>query len=93
MNDKITLGKYRHYKGNEYYVEDVARHSEDLSYLVVYRCLYGEFGLWVRPLEMFLEDVTIDGVVQPRFAYQGPLTSADIDVMPEAVRAKVLANQ
>lgn len=48
---------YRHFKGNYYYVEDVATHSEDGSQYVVYRCLYGDHGLYVRPLSMFLEKV------------------------------------
>jgi len=64
----ITPGTYRHYKGNLYEVVDVARHSETEEQLVVYRALYGERGLWVRPLAMFEESVVIDGVVQPRFA-------------------------
>ena len=62
-------GKYRHYKGNLYEVIGVARHSETLEEMVVYRALYGEGGLWVRPLGMFLENVTIDGKSVPRFAY------------------------
>ena len=62
-------GKYRHYKGNLYEVIGVARHSETLEEMVVYRALYGEGGLWVRPLGMFLENVTIDGMSVPRFAY------------------------
>ncbi|WP_158771447.1 DUF1653 domain-containing protein [Paraglaciecola sp. L1A13] len=64
----IQIGKYRHYKGNDYEVIGVARHSEDESELVVYRPLYGERGLWVRPLSMFLEFVEIDGESIPRFA-------------------------
>ena len=64
----IQIGKYRHYKGNDYEVIGVARHSEDESELVVYRPLYGERGLWVRPLSMFLEFVEIDGESTPRFA-------------------------
>ena len=64
----ITPGTYRHYKGNLYEVVDVARHSETEEQLVVYRALYGERGLWVRPLAMFEESVVIDGVDQPRFA-------------------------
>ena len=62
-------GKYRHYKGNLYEVIGVARHSETLEEMVVYRALYGEGGLWVRPLGMFLENVTVDGKSVPRFAY------------------------
>lgn len=61
-------GRYRHYKGNEYTVEGIARHSETDELLVVYRPCYGEEGLWVRPLEMFMENVEVDGRVQPRFA-------------------------
>ncbi|MEK8048758.1 DUF1653 domain-containing protein [Ideonella sp. DXS22W] len=64
-------GRYRHYKGNEYEVVGAARHSETLEPLVVYRPLYGEGALWVRPHAMFFEQVTIDGVTQPRFAKIG----------------------
>ena len=60
--------KYRHYKGGEYEVIGVARHSETEESLVVYRPLYGERGLWVRPLEMFKESVMVDGHELPRFA-------------------------
>ena len=69
--DQIRPGRYRHFKGNEYEVLFVARHSETLEELVVYRALYGEGGLWVRPLDMFLEDVEQDGRVLPRFTYLG----------------------
>ena len=58
-------GKYRHYKGNLYEVVGVARHSETLEEMVVYRALYGEGGLWVRPMGMFLENVTVDGKTVP----------------------------
>ena len=64
----IEPGLYRHYKGNDYEVLGVATHSETEEVVVVYRALYGEFGLWVRPLAMFEETVAIDGVVTPRFA-------------------------
>ncbi len=60
-------GRYRHYKGNEYQLVGVARHSETLEPLVVYRPLYGAGGLWVRPHAMFFETVVIDGVTRPRF--------------------------
>ncbi len=67
---EIKLGIYRHSKkGKEYEVIGVARHSETLEELVVYRALYGEHGLWVRPFTMFCETVEIDGVQQPRFLY------------------------
>ena len=60
-------GLYRHYKGGLYEVIDTARHSETLEPMTVYRALYGEHGLWVRPAVMFAETVLIDGVVRPRF--------------------------
>ena len=65
----IKTGKYKHYKGNFYQVEGEATHSETLEKMVVYRPLYGEVGLWVRPLGMFTESVEIEGKKQPRFAY------------------------
>ena len=67
---ELKPGKYRHYKGNDYQVIDVAIHSEDESLLVVYRPLYGEGKLWVRPLDMFIEEVELaDGTKVPRFAF------------------------
>ena len=60
-------GRYRHYKGKDYDVLGVARHSETEEEYVVYRQLYGEGGLWIRPLGMFLESVTIGETVVPRF--------------------------
>ncbi len=68
----IEPGLYRHYKGGEYEVYGVAVHSEDMSNLVVYRPLYGDRKLWVRPLTMFVEEVSVDGQNVPRFAYVGP---------------------
>lgn len=64
-------GRYRHYKGNDYIVEGVARHSETEELLVVYRPCYGEGALWVRPLAMFVETVEVDGEPVPRFARTG----------------------
>lgn len=61
-------GRYRHYKGGEYEVLGVARHSETLEPLVLYRPLYNDSGLWVRPYAMFFEDVEHQGRRQPRFA-------------------------
>lgn len=60
-------GRYVHYKGMEYDVVGTVRHSETLEPLTLYRALYGEHGLWVRPAAMFNEDVIIDGIQQPRF--------------------------
>lgn len=60
-------GRYRHYKGMLYEVLGTARHSESLEPMTLYRALYGDHGLWVRPAAMFNEDVLIDGVRQPRF--------------------------
>jgi hypothetical protein len=60
-------GRYRHYKGGLYQVLDTVRHSETCEPMTVYRALYGEQGLWVRPAAMFLETVVIEGVPQPRF--------------------------
>lgn len=60
-------GRYRHHKGNEYEVIGAVRHSETLEPLVLYRPLYGEGALWVRPHAMFFETVEVDGVVRPRF--------------------------
>ncbi|HNE26745.1 MAG TPA: DUF1653 domain-containing protein [Pseudomonadales bacterium] len=65
----IPCGVYRHYKGKDYLVTGVAHHSETREAVVVYRCLYDDYSLWVRPLSMFCETVTIDGKTQPRFAF------------------------
>lgn len=68
--EPIKPGRYRHYKGNDYEVIGIARHSETQEELVVYRPLYGERALWVRPLEMFRENVEVGGVSVPRFEYR-----------------------
>jgi hypothetical protein len=60
-------GRYRHYKGMEYQVIDTVRHSETLEPMTLYRALYGEQGLWVRPAAMFLEEIEVSGKRQPRF--------------------------
>jgi hypothetical protein len=68
LAQSIKVGAlYEHYKGFRYKVLAVARHSETLDELVVYQALYGEGGVWVRPLAMFLENVIVDGKSQPRF--------------------------
>jgi hypothetical protein len=69
--DAIRPGRYRHYKGQEYTVLGVARHSETEEELVVYRQEYGDHSLWVRPLGMFLETVEVDGEERPRFRFIG----------------------
>ncbi|KAB0667314.1 DUF1653 domain-containing protein [Oryzomonas japonica] len=66
-------GRYRHYKGNEYEVVAIARHSETEEEMVVYRQLYGDRSLWVRPLGMFLEEVLVDGRKVPRFQWLGEI--------------------
>lgn len=71
MGNSLKPGKYRHYKGKEYEVISVARHSETLEELVVYRALYGEGEMWVRPLAMFMEEVEVSGERVPRFTFTG----------------------
>ena len=76
MNDsrgkktELKPGIYKHYKGSEYQVLEVAIHSETEELLVVYRPLYGERKMWVRPLEMFVEKVNVDGQVLSRFEFK-----------------------
>ena len=65
----LKLGIYEHYKKKRYKVIGVALHSETLKELVIYKALYGEGLIWVRPLDIFLEDVEIEGVKQPRFKF------------------------
>lgn len=68
---ELKKGKYRHFKGGEYELVDIARHSETCEEMVVYRALYGEHGLWVRPAAMWTEAVDRDGYHGPRFSYIG----------------------
>ena len=67
MTQTIPQGIYRHYKGSLYQVLHTAQHSEMEESLVVYRCLYGEYGVWVRPLSIFSETVEVEGKQVPRF--------------------------
>ena len=69
--ESIKPGRYRHFKGKEYEVLGIARHSETEEELVVYRALYGDFGLWVRPMSMWNETVERDGKTFRRFTYIG----------------------
>ena len=69
--DEIKPGRYRHFKGNEYEVVGLARHSETQEEMVIYRALYGDFGLWVRPARMWNETVERDGKTFRRFTYIG----------------------
>lgn len=69
----MKLGIYQHYKGNLYRVMGVSRHSETLEEFVVYQALYNDFGLWVRPLSMFVENIVLDGVETPRFTFKQEL--------------------
>lgn len=75
----IPLGRYRHYKGGEYEVLGVVRHSESLEPLVLYRPLYDNSGHWVRPFAMFLEPVAHDGKCPPRFSF----IEAEVSASPE----------
>lgn len=68
----LQPGRYRHYKGKDYIVLGVARHSETEEQMVVYRTDYGDRSLWVRPLVMFQESIEIEGHVKARFQYVGP---------------------
>lgn len=69
--DEIKLGKYRHFKDNEYEVVAIAKHSETTEDYVVYKALYGDGGMWVRPASMWNETVERDGVTYKRFTYIG----------------------
>ncbi|HVJ37250.1 MAG TPA: DUF1653 domain-containing protein [Stenotrophomonas sp.] len=68
----LPTGRYRHFKGGLYEVTGLARCSETLAPMVVYRALYGEGGLWVRPLAMFVEVIHAEGSARPRFEFIGP---------------------
>lgn len=68
---ELKKGKYRHFKGKEYELLEIATHSETLKQMVVYRALYGERGIWVRPASMWSETVEKDGYSGPRFQYIG----------------------
>ncbi len=71
MEDEIKIGRYRHFKGNEYQVLYIAKHSETLEKMIVYQALYGEKGIWVRPTSMWNETVEWNGIIVRRFTYIG----------------------
>lgn len=71
MTDELRPGRYRHYKGNDYQLLGTARHSETLEEMVIYRALYGERGVWVRPAAMWNETVEQNGQILRRFTYLG----------------------
>ncbi len=71
MENIVKGGTYRHYKGNDYLVLDIARHSETLEMMVVYKALYGDGDVWVRPMCMWNETVVHNGESVPRFKYIG----------------------
>ena len=79
---KPVPGIYRHYKGNEYHLIDVATHSETEESMAVYRPLYGDMALWVRPLSMWQESVEREGRSVPRFEYQRPASEDQRSVRP-----------
>ena len=88
---KIRKGTYRHYKGNLYEVIDIALHSETLEEMVVYRALYGDFGTWVRPLKMFIEDVNLNGKLQKRFEFINDSPSKN-DLSPNTIKGDDLSS-
>ena len=71
MENEIKIGRYRHFKGNEYLVLHIAKHSETMESMVVYQALYGERAIWVRSASMWNETVERDGVSIKRFTYMG----------------------
>ena len=71
MTEDLRPGRYRHFKGREYRLISLAKHSETLEPMVIYQALYGEGGLWVRPAEMWSQHVERDGYSGPRFTYIG----------------------
>ncbi len=74
----VKPGLYRHYKGNDYFVFEVACHSETRESMVVYRCLYGDYSWWVRPLDMFIESVELAGEAIPRFRFIKSLAADEL---------------
>jgi len=71
IDKSLKRGIYRHYKGNLYEVLSTARHSETEEWMVIYRKLYDDGSIWVRPYDMFIENVNVNGSIEKRFAYMG----------------------
>lgn len=69
MIEQLVKGRYRHYKGNEYEVLDIGTHTETGEHFVVYKALYGDGQVWLRPVSMFKETVEVDGKSMPRFEF------------------------
>lgn len=91
----IQLGRYRHYKGGEYEVIGIVRHSESLEPLVLYRPLYVNSGSWVRPFAMFLEPVEHESRSQPRFSFIGaeaPASEEELALTVQSMEAKLFAS-
>ncbi len=84
----LQTGLYSHYKGNDYYVFQVANHSETQEQLVVYQCLYDDYSWWVRPLSMFVETVNINGNIVPRFQFVRELSAEEIASFPKCNEIK-----
>lgn len=82
----VSLGLYQHYKGNLYNVMGFCRHSETLEEFVVYQALYGDYGLWVRPLNLFLETVEVKGQTCPRFKFIRSVFGQTPVVVPESTK-------
>lgn len=78
----IPLGLYRHYKGADYQVLQVVTHSETQEQLVLYRCLYGDYSWWVRPLAMFTETLDFAGEFRARFQFVSAMTQAELAAYP-----------